>query len=81
MSEDADEILEQAIITYLTAQGDDAYLTGYVLIATGADPERADVTRYVTTIPDTQNLHTTLGLVEYLRMEVRGEIPDEDDDE
>lgn len=81
MSDKADEILEQAISTYLAAQGDGAYLTGYVLIAAGADPERADITRYVSTIPDTQNLHTTLGLVEYLRMDVRGEIPDEDDDE
>lgn len=45
MSDEADDVLEQAISTYLAAQGDGAYLTGYVLIAAGADPERADITR------------------------------------
>jgi len=80
VSEEADDKLETAISAYLTERGDGAYLTGYVLIASGADPERADITRYVSTIPDTQNLHTTLGLVEYLRMDVRGEIPDDDDE-
>lgn len=80
MSDEADDKLETAISAYLAERGDGAYLTGYVLIASGADPERADITRYVSTIPDTQNLHTTLGLVEYLRMDVRGEIPDDDDE-
>jgi hypothetical protein len=81
MSDDSEAALEQAISTYLATQADGAYLTGYVLVATGADTEHADITRYVSTVPDTQALHTTLGLVEYLRMDVRGEIPDDDDDE
>lgn len=80
MSDEADEALEQAIAAYMATRGDGAYLTGYVLIASGADADSAEITRYVSTIPDTQNLHTTLGLVEYLRMEVRGEIPDDDDE-
>lgn len=87
MSAETKADLDAAIEAHFTAESDGALLGGYVLQMFGSnvdDIESAGV-RMLREVPATQNIVTTLGLVDYARTTLADSlsgvwIEDEDDD-
>jgi hypothetical protein len=60
--------VEDAVAAHIADANGGAYLTGYVLVATGVSPEDEIGVRYSIAEPVSQPPHVTLGLIEYVRM-------------
>lgn len=68
MSDATRKAVDEAIAAHIADENGSAYLTGYVLIATGVSPEDDGGTRYSVLEPADQPVHVSLGLAQYLGM-------------
>jgi hypothetical protein len=68
MSQQTMDAVEKAIAEHLADANEGAYLTGYLLIATGVSPKDEGGTRYSVLEPEDQPVHVSLGLASYLGM-------------
>jgi hypothetical protein len=81
MSAQTRSAVEEAIAAHISDENGGALLTGFILVATGVSPEDQTGTRYSTLEPDTQPVHVSLGLVEYLRLQQHGDLNPTDVDD
>lgn len=76
MSADTKAALDRAIEAHAHDELDEAVVTGYVLQITAMNSGDFDLgqTRYLRVVPEGQNAHTTLGIIEYAHVMYRVSI-------